>query len=117
MHHVLWHGKRNSVSFELRSGGGNLDAEQYGGVNRIVMRLRAGGVGAPIAVDSAATDGFIKWGGETGERVVLDGALLPQTAILAGWYRVRVIAYSADHPEGIVFADYPDYILEIRDGT
>ena len=115
MQHTLWRGKSNAVAYELVSDGSNLDAGQYAAISRVVMRLRpvTGGVSF-ITLDSDTSGALITWGGAVGDRVVVDGSLLPAANVPAGWYHVRVLAYSVDHPDGMVFVDYPNYWLEVR---
>ena len=115
MRHTLWATKDNEVALELRSGGENLAIEQYDAITRVVIRLRpipAGG--GDILMDSSVTPGLLLWGGATGRKVMIEGSKLSDVPVPAGRYLGRVIAYSTDQPDGLVFVDFPDYSLHVR---
>jgi hypothetical protein len=110
--HTAWLGKDNDVALELHSSGANLTTLQYDAITNVVIRLRPVGGGADVLLDNAVTAGVLDW---TTDKVVIEGSRLPAVPVPAGLYRGRVIAYSADQPLGLVFADFGDYALRVRE--
>jgi hypothetical protein len=112
--HVLWTGKDNEASLQLTSAGANLTPEQYDAITRLVIRLRPIAGGADVLLDSSVTPGLLAWGGSVGALVMIEGGKLPDVPVPAGDYRARVIAYSVDQPQGVVFVDFNEYGFSIR---
>jgi hypothetical protein len=112
--HTLYMGHDNEQALNLRVGGENLSLAQYDNLLRVRVDLRPQAGGAVIPLDSEDVPGLFRWGGEDGARVVIDGAKLEDVPdLLPGSYRGRVIAYSGNFPNGVVFADYPEYLVVI----
>ena len=113
MQHTVWLGKDNDVAMELHSSGVNLSADAYDAITNVVIRLRPARGGADVLLDNTVTPGILAW--NTDRRVVIEGSELPNVPVPAGTYRGRVIAYSADQPLGLVFADFGEYIFSVRE--
>ena len=114
MRHIMWTGKDNESAFELHEAGSNISLAQYDAITRLAIRLRPVPHGADVLLDSDATPGLLLWGGAK-QRVVIEGAKLPDVPAPANEYRARVIAYSVDQPKGVVWVDFDGYSVSIRD--
>lgn len=113
-HHVLFLDRDNESRLELRANGQNLTAEQYEAITRVLIELRLGGrADERLDLDSQVTAGLFTWSGDL-RLVVIEGSLLAGIPVPAGKHKGRVIAFSPDQPEGIVFADFKDYTMEVR---
>jgi len=114
--HRLFIGHDNEQAFFLREGGANLSTGQYDLLTRVRVDLvPQNGDGSVTTLDSLVTPDLFRWGGADGPRVVIEGAELANvTGLQPGTYRGRVTAYSATQPDGVVYADFPDYYLVIH---
>jgi hypothetical protein len=113
--HTLYLGHDNEQALLLERGGSNIPHDEYEAITRIRIDLRPLAGGDTIHLDSVDHPALFLWGGDAGDRVIIEGAALPADLPPAA-YRARLIAYSPAQPSGIVFVDHADYHLIIRTG-
>ena len=102
--HVFWAGRDNERALYLLSDGERLTSSQVDAITRLVLTLRPP-VGDDVVLDSDSDSTWYSW---DSTRLLLE--LGSQSA---GKYRARLVAYSADQPDGIVYADFPNYTVRV----
>lgn len=112
MVHSFYIGHDNDQSFSLLRDGTPLTQEEYDAISRIALTLRPyrGNPNDVTVVDSQSS-GAISW--DAGEVVIEGSAFLE--LVDQGDYVCRVVVYSGDQPDGVVWLDYRDYVIEVRD--